>query len=89
MLRWAFILFMSFTLLAMVGCPGLYDSKRRAVASRHYFDSPNEMTKRALEAAKADDRREILICEIVMAAIFGLSLFTYVRFERRIWQDSA
>ena len=89
MMRWAFILFMSLTLFAMVGCPGLYDSKRRAVASRRYFDAPNETTKRELELAKAHDRRDIFIFEIVMAAVCGLSLFTYVRFERYISKDSA
>jgi hypothetical protein len=80
---------MSFTLFAMVGCPGLYDTKRRTLATEQYFDAPSDSTKLELEVAKAKDRRDILILEILMASMFGLLLFIYFRCERHFEKDSA
>ncbi len=78
------LLFMGFLLFAMVGCPGFYDSKRRAIAHRHYSDSPTQSTRLELEEAKRLDRRDILICELVMAGIFVGAGYVFVRANRKI-----
>jgi hypothetical protein len=51
-LRLFLLLSMGFLLLVMAGCPGLYDSKRRAIAVRHHYDAPSETTRIEVEDAK-------------------------------------
>lgn len=55
-----------FVVLLMAGCPGLYDSKRRFTAQRHYLRAPREETKREVEEAKRLDRRDIRVFESII-----------------------
>ena len=82
LLRVFLLLCMGLIVLMMAGCPGLYDSKRRVTAHRHYYDAPNEETKRELENAKRLDRRDIIVFETVMLGIFGVSVFAFVRIDK-------
>ena len=78
-LRIFLLLFMSLILLLMAGCPGLHDTKRMALAWRHYNDAPSEETRREIDDAKRLNNREIMVFEVVMLGIFGLSLFAFIR----------
>ena len=60
-------LFMVFLALVMVCCPGLHDTRRMASAVHAYYDAPSDSTLRALNEARAADRREILIYEAICA----------------------
>jgi hypothetical protein len=70
-------------LLVMAGCPGLYDSKRRKIAFHNYYEAPNEITRAAFQEAKRLDGKRILVCELTMAALFGLAAYVYVRTKGR------
>jgi hypothetical protein len=72
MKKFLLILFISVCGCVMVGCPGLYDTRRTRVAWRHYHDAPSETTRRELHDAKRLDRREILVWEAILgAALIG------------------
>ncbi|HVK59202.1 MAG TPA: hypothetical protein VM735_10500 [Candidatus Kapabacteria bacterium] len=75
---------MGFLLLVMVSCPGLYDSKRRAIATRHHFEAPSEATRIELEKAKNLDRRDILVYELVLAGVFAGAAYIFVRAGRKV-----
>jgi hypothetical protein len=77
------LLFIVFLLLTMASCPGLWDTKRRAVAHRHYIDSPSQATEKELEDAKRLDRRDIIIFECVMGCIVGLAFYALIRVGRK------
>ena len=80
---------MGFLLLVMAGCPGQYDSKRRAIASGHYYDAPNEATHIELEEAKRLDRRDILVYELVMAGVFVGAAYAFIRAGRKVQTNVA
>jgi hypothetical protein len=75
---------MGFLLLVMAGCPGLYDSKRRAIAYHHYSGTPNEATRIELEEAKRLDRRDILVYELVMAGVLAVAVYAFIRTGRKV-----
>src|ERR1041384_4647494 len=83
-LRFFLLLLMGFLLLVMAGCPGLYDSKRRAIASRHHYDAHSDATRIELEEAKRLDRRDILVYELVMAGIFAGAVNAFIRAGRKV-----
>lgn len=89
LLRLFLLLFMGFLLLVMAGCPGLYDSKRRAIAHQHYFDAPSETTRTELEQAKRLDRRDVLVFEFVMAGTFAAALYAFIRAGRKVQSYAA
>ena len=62
----------------MAACPWLYDSTRRAIASRHYFESPNDSTLKELNEARRLDRRDILVLELVGAGVLALSVLGFI-----------
>jgi len=92
-IRILLILFITYILLLMVGCPGLYDSKRRFSSRRHLSDADRQNvfartsdTQKAVEAARLEveeanrlDRRDILIFEAVMLPILGVSVYAFIR----------
>ena len=82
-LRLFLLLFMGFLLLLMASCPGLYDSKRSAIAHRHHYDAPNEVTRIELEEAKRLDRRDILVYQLVMAGVFTVTVYAFIRAGRK------
>ena len=84
MKKWILIVFISCLILAMVGCPGLYDSKRSVLAHRHYYDAPGQWTQRELDEARRLDRRDILIYELVLGAILVSSVFTLLRLDKNV-----
>jgi hypothetical protein len=88
-LRFFLLLFMGFLLLVMAGCPGLYDSNRRAIAHRHYYDAPSEATRIELEEAKRLDRRDIVVYELVMAGVFTVAVYAFIRAGRRAQTHAA
>jgi hypothetical protein len=73
------LLFMSVIVLLMAGCPGLYDSKRREIAHRHYTAAPSDSTLKELDEAKRLDSRDILVFELVMAGVLALSVIGFDR----------
>ena len=77
------LLFISFWLFLMAGCPGLYDSHRTAVAYRHYFDNKNDETRHQVDAALKLDRRDIIVYEIIMTAILIAAIYGFVRAGRK------
>jgi len=78
------LLFMGFLLPFMASCPGLYDSRRSAIAHRHYFESPSQGTQMELEEAKRLNQRDILIYESVMAGMFALAVYAFLRAGRKV-----
>jgi hypothetical protein len=91
-MRILLLVFMAFVVLLMAGCPGHYDSRRRASASLHYYmaqrqhgSAPCAETRRAVEAARRDleeakrvDRRHIMAYEVFLLGILGVSVFALV-----------
>ena len=73
---------MSITILTMLGFPGCYDSRRRAVAHSRFYDSPNDATRRELRDAKLADWKGIGVYEAALAGFLGLTLFVYLRVEK-------
>lgn len=69
--------------------PGLYDSKLRRDASRHYFDTPNETTRTALEEVKRAERIEINFCAALSATLLGTGIFLLVRSKKQIEKHAA
>jgi len=88
-LRIFLLLFMSLILLMMAGCPGLYDSKRRFTAQRHYEDAPSEETRREIEDAKRLDKRDIMVFEFVMLGILGFSVYAFIRAGKSVHNNAA
>lgn len=82
-IRILLLLFMSFWILLMAGCPGLHDSKRMAVAAHHHHEADTEGTRYELAEAHRLDRRNILIYESIMAAVLGVAIFGFIRAGRR------
>lgn len=82
-------MFMGLILLMMAGCPGIYDSKRRFAAHRHYADAPSDQTKREIEEAKRLDRRDIIVFEFVMLGVLGLSIYAFTRAGKRVQNNAA
>ena len=78
-IRILLFLFMTFWILLMVGCPGLYDSRRMAVAFNHYHDAQTDATRHELDEARRLDRRDILVYESFMAAILGAAIYGFIR----------
>ena len=85
--RMFLLLFMTLVGLLMAGCPGLYDSKRRSVAQRHYGDTPSEETRREIEDAKRLDRRDIMVFEFVMLGILGFSVYAFIRAGKSVHKN--
>jgi hypothetical protein len=83
------LLFMGLLLLIMASCPGLYDTKRAALAARHYLDAPSEETQREIEEAKKLDKRDLVVFELAMLGIFGLSIFAFIRAGKRVYKNAA
>ena len=75
-----FFLFVSL-LLAMAGCPGLWDTKRRRIAFHNYRETPSEVTKAALVEAKRLDRRNIIVFEVVMGGIACVAALALLRMK--------
>ena len=86
-LRTFLLLFITVVVLLMAGCPGLYDSKRRFDAQRHYGDAPSEETRREIEEAKRLDRRDIMVFEFVMLGILGFSVYVFIRAGKRVHKN--
>lgn len=76
-------LFMVFLGLVMVCCPALYDTRRMASAVRTYYDVPSDSTLRALNEARAADRRDILIYEAICAVAILLCFIGFARAGKR------
>jgi hypothetical protein len=78
-IRILLLLFMTFWILLMVGCPGLHDSRRRIEAANNYHDAPSDKTRQELEEARRLDWRDILVMESFMAVILGAAIFGFIR----------
>jgi hypothetical protein len=83
-IRILLLLFMTFWILLMAGCPGMYDSIRMQRAFNHYYDAPNEKTRQDLDEARRLDRRDILVYESIMAAILGAAIYGFIRAGRKV-----
>ena len=79
---------MALIVLMMVSMPGLYDTKRRAIAVYHYHIAPSETAKREVEEAKRLDRRDTIIFGFVLFGVFGLSTYTFVWTGRKITRNT-
>ena len=82
-LRLFLFLFIGFLLLAMAGCPGLYDTKRSIIAHAHHYDAPSEATRLELERAKRLDRRDIFVVELVMGGVVASAVYAFIRAGRK------
>ena len=88
-IRAILLLFITFWLLMMVGCPGLYDSRRTFVAHSHFYDVPSEKTKQELNEAHRLDRRDIIVYEIIMAAVLAAAIYGFIRAGRKTGSHDA
>ena len=102
-LRIFLLMFMAFVMLLMAGCPGLYDSKRRFSSHRQFYDArrqheiaPTPETQRAFDVAKRElddakrlDRRDIMVFEIFMLGILGVSVYAFIRAGKSVHKISA
>jgi hypothetical protein len=82
-IRILLILFMSFWIIIMAGCPGLYDSRLMALAVQHYNDARTDASRHELDEARRLDRRDILIYEMIMAGVLGAAIYGFIRIGRR------
>ncbi len=82
-MKWPLVVIMSVTILTMLGFPGCYDSRRRMVAHSHYYESPGDATRKEVQDAKRADWRDIAIYEALLAGFLGLTVFVYLRVEKR------
>ncbi|MGZ5519216.1 MAG: hypothetical protein ACXWJX_16080 [Limisphaerales bacterium] len=78
------LLLMGFVLCVMVAGPGLYDSKRRAMAHSHFAKAPSDTTRMELENAKTLDHRDIFLYELVMVSIFTIAVYAFVRSGKKV-----
>ena len=53
----------------MFSFPGLYDTRRTALAWHRYHDAPSDATRSEVEHAKRLDRREILLWEVGLGTV--------------------
>jgi len=83
-IRILLLVFMTFWILLMAGCPGLHDTIRMQRAFNNYHDAPSEKTRQELEEARRLDRRDIFIIEGIMAAILGAAIYGFIRAGRRV-----
>jgi hypothetical protein len=67
----------------MACCPALYDTHRMALAVHSYYVAPSDVTLRELNEARAADRRDILIFEMLAGVILALCLVAFVRIGTR------
>lgn len=102
-LRILLLMFMTFILLLMAGCPAHYDSKRSFSSRRHYYEAqrqheiaPSVETQRVVEAARLEiaeanrlDGREIMVIEIFMSGILGISVYAFIHAGKRVHKISA
>ena len=88
-LRLLLFLLMGFLLLAMAGCPGLYDSRRSFIAHAHNYDAPSEATRIELEQAKRLERSDIMVFELVMGGVFALAVYAFMRAGRKAQAHAA
>jgi hypothetical protein len=100
MLRVFLLMFMALVMLSMVCFPGLYDSKRRFSSHRQLYDAQRQheiastpetqsafdMATRALEDAKRLDRRDIMVFEIFMLGVLGVSVYAFLRAGKSVQQ---
>jgi hypothetical protein len=63
------LLMMGVIVFCMVSCPGFNDSRRVAVALRHYTDSPTSAAQKEVQDAKAAANGNILIMESFLAIV--------------------
>ena len=102
-LRTFLLLLMALVVLAMLIWLGLYDSKRRFSSHRQFYEAqrqheiaPTPETQRdfdeakhALEEAKRLDRRDIIVVEIFMMGILGVSVYAFIRAGKSVPKISA
>ena len=102
-LRILLLMFMTFVLLLVAGCPGLYDSKRGFSSYRHYYtaqrqheSAPSVETQREVEAARLEveaskrlDSKDIMVFEIFMLGILGVSVYAFIRAGKSVHKISA
>lgn len=102
-LRTFLLLFMTLVVLLMAGCPGLYDSKRRFSSHRQFYDArrqhetaPTAETQRVLDGARRElddakrlDKRDIIVFEIIMLGILGVSIYAFIRAGKSVQRISA
>ena len=81
-LRISLLLFMSFILFLMVACPAFHHTNRLKLAVRHYNDAPSPGTQREIEEANRLDNKDMFFLELVMAGVFGLSIYAFTRSRR-------
>jgi predicted alternative tryptophan synthase beta-subunit len=90
-LRTLLLLWMGLVVWVMVSYPPLYDSEVRRTAMRQSFEArrahesaPNPETLRAVEEAKRQvaeakrlDKKNIMVFELVMFGVLGVSVFAF------------
>ena len=82
MKKWMLIVIISSWILMMVAFPGLYDSRIRKDAHRHYRSAPSEQSRKELQDAKASDRRHILAFEGAFGGVLAILWWALLRMEK-------
>lgn len=54
------------------------------IAHKQYYAAPSDETRHELDEAQRLDRRDILIFEVIMAAILGAVTYGFICVERKI-----
>jgi predicted alternative tryptophan synthase beta-subunit len=102
-IRLLLLMFMAFVVLGMLVWPGLYDSKRRFSSHRQFSEArrqheiaPTPETQRAFDAAKGVledakrlDRRDIMVFEVFMLGILGVSVYAFICAGKSVQKISA
>jgi hypothetical protein len=70
---------MALLIFLMIGLPGLQDSRQMATAMHHYYDSPNDATRKEIEEARIADRKQIIKIELVLGAFLILPTILFFK----------
>lgn len=82
-MRIALVLLIGLVIGCMVSCPGLYDSKRMALAVKHHHEAPSDATKREIQLARAADNRGIAGFEFLFATVIVVCGYAFIRLGRQ------
>jgi len=72
----------------MISLPGLQDSRQMATAVHHYYDSPNDATRKEIEDARVADRKQMIKIELVLGAFLMLPTILFIRSWKTKWKPA-
>ena len=86
--RVCLLLIIVFFILLMIGLPGLQDSRQMMTAWNHYYDSPNDATRKELDNARIADRKQMTKIELVLGSFLALSAILFFKSGKNKWKST-